>query len=175
MRRARRKRHALSLIELTIVILVLGLVSAIAAPRLGDCVRGSRLRAAAIQMAGHIDYIRRVAINEGRSTTFSVLASGNGYWSNDVDFPERIGTRLHMNVIQTFDSTIRVSADFDSQTTLTFDFEGTPRVAGAVMQNGRASIGYGDQYYDIFISPGSGTTTLSKRSIVVEGTAGTSS
>ena len=46
-----RTRRALSLIELTIVILIIGITAAIAAPRLSDTVRATKLRAAANQVA----------------------------------------------------------------------------------------------------------------------------
>lgn len=160
----------MSLIELTIVILILGILSAVAAPRLGDSVRGSRLRAAANQIASHVDYIRQVAINEGRSTELVVDSVTDRYISTDVDFPENRGTQIDVGVQRRFDSAFELSADFDSHQSMTFDFEGIPRVAGTAMQSGMISIGYGDHAFDIFISPGIGTTTVTRR-IVVDATA----
>ena len=156
----------MSLIELTIVILILGILSAVAAPRLGDSVRGSRLRAAANQIASHVDYIRRAAINEGRSTELIVDSTMDHYRSTNVDFPEKLGSLINVSVKPTFDSEFELSADFDSSSSLTFDFEGIPRVAGTAMQSGMISIGYGDHAYDIVIAPAIGTTTVVRRGIV---------
>ena len=114
MRIPRECRHALSLIELTIVILILGILAAVATPRLADSVRGSRLRAAANQIASHVDYIRRVAINEGRTTTLQVGSGTDRYRSTDVEFPDQVGQLILVPVKRVFDSTFELSADFDS-------------------------------------------------------------
>ncbi len=163
-------RHALTLMEMTIVVLILGILAAVAAPRFGDSVRGSRLRAAANQIASHVDYIRRVAINEGRSTTLIVNSTTDRYRSPDVDFPDQVGELILVAVKSTFDTELELYADFDSHSSMTFDFEGIPRVAGSAMQSGMISIGYDNHAYDIVIAPGLGTTTVVRR-VVVDGTS----
>ena len=168
MRSAPPSRNALSLIELTIVILILGIVSAVAAPRLGDSVRGSRLRAAANQIAGHVDYIRRVAVNEGRSASLVVNPVTDRYRSTNVDFPDQVGNLIRVGIKSVFDDEFELTADFDSQNAMTFDFEGVPRVGGTPMQSGTISIGYGGEFYDIVIAPGLGTTTVVRR-VTVDG------
>ena len=94
----RKLRPAFSLTELTIVVLILGILAAVAAPRFSDSVRGSRLRAAANQIAGHVEYIRRVAINEARSASIAVNETDDRYWSTNVDFPDRLGHSIHVLV-----------------------------------------------------------------------------
>lgn len=172
MRTPRKCRAALSLIELTIVILILGILAAVASPKLADSVRGSRLRAAANQIASHVDYIRRVAINEGRTTTLRVIAGTDRYLSTDVEFPEQVGQLILVPVQREFDSSFELSADFDSYHQMTFDFEGVPRVASGAMQSGVITIEYDDQAFDIVIAPGLGTTSVVRRGAVIDGTPG---
>jgi Tfp pilus assembly protein FimT len=157
--------------EVTIAIMILGILAAVAVPRFGDSVRGSRLRAAANQIASHVDYIRQVAINQGRTATLLIVEGTDRYQSTDVEFPDKIGRLIDVPVKTAFDSTFELSADFDSHHQLTFDFEGVPRVPGGAMQSGVISIGYDDQNYEIVITPGLGTTTVARRA-VLGGTAG---
>tara|TARA_R110002049_G_scaffold4601_5_gene32072 strand:- start:110495 stop:110974 length:480 start_codon:yes stop_codon:yes gene_type:complete len=159
------------MIELTIVILILGILSAVAAPRLGNSVRGSRLLAAANQLASHVDYLRHVAINQGRSVTLVIDPTTDRYYSADVDFPDRMGSLMEVDVKAEFDSEFELSANFDSANSITFDFEGIPRVSGTAMQSGTISIGYTGHIYDIVIAPGLGTTTVDLRMVVTGGSS----
>jgi prepilin-type N-terminal cleavage/methylation domain-containing protein len=157
------RRRGLSLIELVTVILILGIVTAVAGPRLGESLRQSRLRAAANQTASHVDYVRRAAITEGRAKSLQVNALTADYRSNEVDFPDQVGTKILVPVKQVYDPAIEIAADFDSQSELWFDWEGVPRVGAETMQSGTISIGFGDSVYDIVIAPGLGTTTVMRR------------
>ena len=160
------RRRGLSLIELVAVILILGIVTAVAGPRLGDSLHQSRLRAAANQTASHVDYVRRVAITEGRAKSLQVNALTADYRSDEVDFPDQVGTRILVPVKKVYDPAIEIAADFDSHSELWFDWEGVPRVGAAAMQSGTISIGFGDSVYDIVIAPGLGTTTVTRRQVV---------
>jgi len=110
-----------------------------------------------------MDYVRRMAITKGRATSLRVNAETADYRSDEVDSPERVGTNLLVPVKQVYDPMIEISADFDSQSELWFNWEGVPRVGTATMQSGTISIGFGDTVDDIVIARELGITTVMRR------------
>ncbi len=155
------------MIELTIVILILGIMAAIAAPRFADTVRATKLHAAANQLAAHIDYIRSVAVNEARTTTLLCDNSLHSYGSDEVDFPERRGERLYVLMREVYDPQFVLTANFDSKTTLSFDFEGVPKVGTTPLVSGTITIGLGNEKFQVLIAAGTGETTVSR--VAVDG------
>lgn len=157
----RTHRSAMTLLEVTIVLLVVGLLSAVAAPKFSAAVRGSQVRAAAIQLGGHVSYLRRVAINEGRNSTLAISEANDLYSSADVDFPERIGTKILVRLKEAFDSSLELTADFDGAKFMTFDLEGVPHVGITPMISGTIKISSpGVESYHIVIAAGTGYVTV---------------
>lgn len=154
-------RSAISLIEVTLVILVIGILAAVATPRFSDAVRVMRLEAAARQMAAHIDYIRSVAINEGRTTELACDNQLHAY-VGDVDSPELAGQPLSVSITQDFDSTFSMTADFDDATTLRFDFEGIPHVSSTPMTLGIIELASGNDRFAVSIAAGTGATSVQR-------------
>ena len=156
------RRCALSLIEVTIVILVTGILAAVAAPMFANSLRVMNLEAAARQLAAHIDYVRSVAVNEGR--TMSLICDNNlhTYASDSVEFPERIGELLNVSIPLQYDPTFTLVADFDSQTTLSFDLEGVPHVGAAALVDGSIVLASGDDAFAVIITAGTGVTRVER-------------
>ncbi|MGB7346805.1 MAG: GspH/FimT family pseudopilin [Pirellulaceae bacterium] len=162
----RKNRIAVTLLELAIVLLVIGLMAAVAAPRFGQAMRGVQSRAVAIQIAAHLNYVRRTAINQGQTTTLTFAATGSGYTSTDVTFPDRVEEKLRVNLREMFDPSVSAIADFDSATqidasTITFDPEGVPHVGTSAMHGGMITVsspGAPSQY--LVIAAGTGTVTI---------------
>jgi prepilin-type N-terminal cleavage/methylation domain-containing protein len=159
----RAPRHGISLIEITIVILLLGILAAVASPRFADSLQSGKLISAANQIAGHIDYVRRAAINEGKSTSFFCDGDTDTYGSHDVEFPQLPGQLLNVAVKTFHDRAFELSADFDGKAALSFDFEGTPTVGGAPLTSGKVTIACGDRAFDILVAAGTGETVIVRR------------
>lgn len=164
------RRRALTLLELAIVILILGILAAMGVPRFNESVRGAMLQSAALQMAAQIDLIRNTAINEGRTTTLLCDHSTHSYSSPDVDFAERLGTRIFVSLPQTYDPGFTLAANFDSQQQLTFDYEGIPHVGNAPLETGQVILSSGRDEYWIQIATGTGRTSVTRS--VVDGSSG---
>lgn len=155
----RNNRRGFSLFEVTIVILIMGIVGAIAAPRFASSFVNSKLVSAGNQIASHIDFIRRRAVNEGRTKTFTCDATSDSY-SSEVDFPDQPGSQLLVNVKEVHDAGFELVGDFDGQTTLSFDYEGTPYVGTTPLVDGSVTIAVGSQSMLIDIAAGTGKTSL---------------
>ncbi len=156
----RTPRTGISLFEITIVMLVLGILAAVAAPRFSDSFQSSMLVAAANQIAGHVDYVRRVAVNEGKATSFHCDSSTDRYWSGEVAFPHLPGELLDVDIKAVHHPTFELTADFDGQSSLAFDFDGIPHVGSTPLQDGVITISCRGRSLDIHIAAGTGDTTV---------------
>ena len=142
------------------VVLIVGLLAAIGTPRYVQSTRSRAARNAVIQLAGYVDYVRNTAINEGRSARLTVDADEDRFFSPDVDFPDQIGTPISVSLKEQYDASLELDASFDSATTLTFDLEGMPTVAGNVLSNGVIVVWSQGVGFRILIRPGLGTATI---------------
>lgn len=152
----------MSLIEITIVILLIGLVAAIVSPRLSDHYRMVKLRSAARQLASHIDYVRNSAMNRGRDLTLVFDNVEHSYRCESLDLPARLGTLLSVRLPKDYDSSFTLDANIDSQSSLTFDFEGFPLASGTMMSSGVVIIASGSDRFAVTIAAGSGETEVTQ-------------
>jgi type IV fimbrial biogenesis protein FimT len=74
----RRRASGFTITEMMIVVAILGILAAIAAPHMGTMVRTQRIKTAAFDVFSSMSYARSEAIK--RNTTVSVLPTG-GNWA----------------------------------------------------------------------------------------------
>ncbi|WP_372898099.1 Tfp pilus assembly protein FimT/FimU [Stieleria sp.] len=152
----------MTFVELTVVVTIMGLLAVLGVPRFARALHARNARHAAIQLASYVDYVRNTAINEGRSTTLSVDATGDRFWSPDVEFPDQAGVPLSVLIKDRFDASLEIKASFDSATSVSFDLEGTPNVGGTPLSNGVITIGTRAIAYEIHIAVGPGSATITE-------------
>ena len=68
------KQHGVTLLELVMVMVIIGVLAAIAAPRLS--LTDSSVHVQAAQIARDIRHVQMLAMNQGRTLTFQSLGSG---------------------------------------------------------------------------------------------------
>ena len=68
-----------TLVELTLVIVLVGILVALAAPNLAGYVRRTRVDGALNELTGDIAYTRMLAVRSGRPATLTVEAGGTAY------------------------------------------------------------------------------------------------
>ena len=153
-------RRGMNLLEITIVLLMIGVMAAVATPRFTQSVRVNRLRAAATELSATIDYVRHVAMNEGRTTALVFNASADSIFSTDTMAPGQIGSFISIDLHADFDDSIELTADFDSHATLSFDLEGVPIAGGSGMQAGTITLTSEGEVLTLTVAPGLGTTTF---------------
>ncbi len=150
------KRTALTLVEVTIVILILGILAAVSIPRLSGSLQAARLSFAASALQVHLAHARSVAITSGRVVTVTFDNSSDSYASADVGFPDQPGSTLDVNVRSMFDPSIDLQANFDAGNTISFDIEGAPRVAGVPLNVGFVDLSVGEMSQRVRVHSGLG-------------------
>ena len=153
-------RQGVSFLEVTLVVLFIGILAAVGTPYFARAVQTSHARNASIQIADYVDYIRDVAINEGRKTSLVVDPTSDIFASPDVDFPDQTGTRISIAVKEAYDPTLELTAAFDASLKLEFDLEGSALANGVPLNNGSINIRSGNSTWSIQIDGGTGQTTI---------------
>ncbi|TWU07539.1 GspH/FimT family pseudopilin [Stieleria varia] len=149
-------RRGMTLLEVTIGLLVIGLLAAIATPRFTQTLTANQLSAAASRIASTIEYVRHVALNDGRTTTIVFDASTDKVTSTDVDAVTQAGSSISIDLKSEYDDSIELTASFDGQDTLSFDLEGAPIVGSTAMQSGTITLTSDSQSRTLYVLPGLG-------------------
>lgn len=130
---AARRRCGFTLIELTIVVLILGIMFSIAAPKYRDSLVYYRLEAASRRVANDLRYARQSARKtcKVQSVAFSV-ASDNYTLANTANLDRRGVTGVTVNLAADYVMDV-TSADFGGSPTVQFDIFGRPNQPGSVV------------------------------------------
>ncbi|MGL4514595.1 MAG: GspH/FimT family pseudopilin [Lacipirellulaceae bacterium] len=127
------RRHAFTLVELLIVVMILGVLAGVAAPKFTTALAGTALDTLARQMAADLRRARTRAIQSSSPVTVTFLASPPSYSSAELDQLERPGTPLGVELTSGGFSPGMPSADFGGSTSVTFDHYGEPSSDGSVL------------------------------------------
>lgn len=142
--------------ELVMVLTIIALVAAMAAPRFSHATERYRIELAAARLGGDLRFARERAIATGQSLAVIFDTDRGEYTLSGVADPDH---RLPEYTVQLGDEPYRVairSADFGGNTKLVFNGFGIPAAAGTVRLNGAA----GDMV--ITVEAGSGAVTVAR-------------
>jgi len=143
------RTRAFTLVEVVIVVLIVAIIAAVGMPAVGDSFDQMKLRAAAKTLMADLNYVRNLAIADGRE--HGLVFSSTGYTAF-LKTPPAGEEKARVDVIEhpishrpwkvsLSERSIALSADFDGGGSVTFDSSGTPGAAGSVvLRTGGGSI-----------------------------------
>ncbi|QDT06764.1 hypothetical protein K227x_51800 [Rubripirellula lacrimiformis] len=156
------------MIELTITVLIVGLIAAVATPQFAASTCVANLQSAAYHVAADVEHIRRSAIVTGRPTSIDFDNSTAQYESVTVFSTQRKGTLVDVELRQLSDSSTQMIADFDGESSLSFDTEGVPRAGSAAMTSGSIDLRCGGFRYVVTIAKGTGAVSVASAAMPLE-------
>lgn len=127
------RRRAFTLIELTMVLAIIAIISAMAIPRFGASLVRARVDQAAGRVAGDIALLRSLAIREGAALALSFNPAVDAYQMPGVPHPDHPASGYQVDLSAIPYEVDLVSADFGGEAHLVFDGYGVPQAAGQVV------------------------------------------
>lgn len=152
-------KRAFSLAEMLTVVVIIGVMAAVAAPRIGFAMEDHRASVAAVRIAAALDLARNQARNTSASQTVQFSVTDDKYTLTgmaDMDHPAATQT---VNLADPPYEIIVTAADFGGDADIVFDGYGVPDSGGSV------TIQSGSSVRVISVNADSGRVTISEASI----------
>lgn len=131
MRTDRPRCRAFTLVELVVVVLIIGIVSALALPRMRLSLQHFETENAARRLARDIERAQQAARNQSRSITINLDPATTSYTIPLLDDPDRPETTVAVQLRSLYPHVSLSTADFNG-TPLRFDGYGLPNKGGQI-------------------------------------------
>ena len=128
---ALRTQTGFTLVELTVVALVLGIVTAAAVPTFVSSIMYHRAESAAVRVKRDLELARQMAIT--RSMSYSVEFTAGVYKIPNLDSLDHAGQSYEVDLSRPPHSVQVESVDFGGETSVTFNGYGVPSSSGTVV------------------------------------------
>jgi prepilin-type N-terminal cleavage/methylation domain-containing protein len=148
-------RRAFTLLELSIVVVLISILAVVALPRFINATASHRLDTAAVRIVADLTMAQRQARISGTSQSVQFEPDKDGYGLPGVADIDHAGSTYYVQLFSEPYQASLVSADFGGDTEIIFDGYGTPDSGGSVViqvqhqqktisvdaQTGRATVG----------------------------------
>jgi len=128
-----RVKSGFSLVELLLVLSIMGVMAAIAAPRFGSATSRYRVELAARRVQQDLMWARELAQSKGSPQSVTFTALSGSYTLPGVADPDRKVVSYAVDLTQAPYQIAMGSADFGNSPTITFSIHGVPSCAGTVV------------------------------------------
>lgn len=130
--RRRARDGAFSLIELTLVVVIAGMLAAIAVPRYANSLARYRADAAAQRVVGDLNHARAFAAARSKAVTVSFFPAAEQYTLAGIEELDHPGQTAITRLNEDPYGADLLSADFAGQPLVTFDGFGQPSAGGTI-------------------------------------------
>ncbi len=135
------RRHApvragVTLVELVVVVLIMGIVAAAAAPTFYGSLAYHRVESAARRVKADLQRLRQTARLTSSSQTITFHDDAAYTMSEDVVDPDHPDEAYAVDLTETPYEVDALTIDFDGDTTIAFDGYGTPSQGGSIVVSG---------------------------------------
>jgi type II secretion system protein H len=130
---ARRASRAFTLVEMVIVVLIIGILTASAAPRMAGTIRSSRLDAACRRIQADLAWARQSAINKSAAQTVAFTPASGTYAIATAADLDRPAAAYSVSLSSAPYSCTIVSATLGADSNVIFDRFGVPDSGGTVV------------------------------------------
>ena len=158
---------AFTIVELIVVMVILAIAAMLAVPMISSAA-DVQVRSAANMIAADLDYAKSMAISRQKNHSVIFDPANESYEVHDasgtvIDHPIKGGSDFVVDLQA--DSRLSrvdiVSADFDAQTTVTFDYLGSPLTPPAnPLNSGVITLGAGSFSMTVTVEPMTGYVTV---------------
>ncbi|MEN0111595.1 MAG: GspH/FimT family pseudopilin [Planctomycetota bacterium] len=125
-------RPGFTLVELVIVVMLLGVLAGVAAPKYTAALAAVNLEAATKRLAADVRRARAHAIDSAQQVEIVFEPVAEAYHCGQISDPSRPDQTLSVALVERFGGVRIAGADFGGGETLTFDWRGQPNAAGEV-------------------------------------------
>lgn len=126
-------RAAFTIVELAVVLIIMGITSAIAAPRYADFIAQNRLDAASRRISADLNYASREARHRSTSQQVTFNVVGNAYALDGLTSLTRRSQAYIVELDEEPYGAAVVSADFGGDAVLIYDGYGEPDSGGTIV------------------------------------------
>ena len=131
--RHQHRKTGLTIIELVVVMLILGILGATAIPKFQESLASFRAQSAASRIVGDLKFAKRFAQQTSATVVIQFDVPGNGYLLVGVADADRPSQAHSVDFSEADFKSRLVSADFGGTSNLSFNFDGHPSAAGTVV------------------------------------------
>lgn len=125
------KRRGVTLIDLAITVLVVGILAAAAVPRFAGALHVYRVDAAAKRVAADLNFARDQAIARSVDQTVTFASNGKSYVLDGVADPDHPSRTYEVSLIDE-PYVLKANVSLGTSSSVTFDIYGRPNHGGSV-------------------------------------------
>ncbi len=159
--RVKRKCTAgVSLVDLVITILIMGILAAAALPKFADALAKMRAEAVARRVVSDLNYARRNAIQTSKAATITFTTSPPRYTMTGVKNPNFPQQDYVVNLVDV-DSAVSLQAvSFNSGMVLSYNTYGRPLVGANALTAGSLVVRSGSFLFTVTVDPATGEAAI---------------